>query len=101
MITLSNPFATSDDGIPGALPAGIYVRVLEDGAEVGLVQLDAQPEPRFAYEDVDGWHLSPCLGHGDPPQSVAEALRSAGWLMQDLVEAVAIAQAKGVSPFGG
>lgn len=106
MVTVSDPWAAEADGVPGALPDGVYVRVEDDGRELALVRLDADGGPRWA-EACDGddgsaaWRLGELVGPGSLSYFIRAELARCAQTDAGLLEQIEAARAKGISPFGG
>lgn len=98
MITVSDPWASDPEGVPGAMPAGIYVRFCDGeqstGKEIAIAKLDALGGPRWIVwlPSISTWFLG-----SRTFDYVTPALASAGMLHANVDAFIAEAQSKGVT----
>jgi NADPH-dependent ferric siderophore reductase len=99
VLSVGAPFAAAGDDVPGALPAGVYVAVCDDGRELALVRLEADGQARWMSEDDQGWHIG--ASGEQAPAALRDALRASEQSSMWLAGEIAARQAWGISPFGG
>lgn len=98
MLTVGAPWASAGEDVPGALPAGVYVAVHDDGRELALVRLDLDDGPHWVTEGDAGWTVEDLVDADALPAFVVAALGAT--TPAALVAQITDRSTWGISPFG-